>query len=74
MHSMRTFLGDYNLGKRQGRYVDAELPSIAFPNKSFDLALCSHFLFLYAERLREPDDASPSSPHTTPEQANHRSV
>jgi hypothetical protein len=53
MRSMQTFLDDYNLGKRQGRYVDAELPSMAFPDKSFDLALCSHFLFLYTEHLSE---------------------
>lgn len=53
MQAMEAFLGDYDLGKRQGRYVDAELPSIAFPDKSFDLALCSHFLFLYTEHLSE---------------------
>jgi len=51
MQTMQVFLDDYDLGKRQGRYVDAELPSIALPDKSFDLALCSHFLFLYTEQL-----------------------
>ena len=51
MQAMRAFLDDYDLGKRQGRYVDAELPSIAFSDKSFDLALCSHFLFLYTDHL-----------------------
>jgi hypothetical protein len=50
---MEAFLGDYDLGKLQGRYVDAELPSIAFPDKSFGVALCSHFLFLYTEHLSE---------------------
>jgi hypothetical protein len=53
MQAMQVFLDDYDLGKRQGRYVDAELPSIAFPDKSFDLAVCSHFLFLYTEQLPE---------------------
>jgi hypothetical protein len=53
MQAMQAFLDDYDLGKRQGRYVDAELPSIAFPDKSFDLAVCSHFLFLYTEHLSE---------------------
>jgi hypothetical protein len=53
MQAMEAFLGDYDMGKRQRRYVDAELPSIAFPDKSFDLALCSHFLFLYTEHLSE---------------------
>jgi hypothetical protein len=51
MQTMQVFLDDYDLGKRQGRYVDAELPSIALPDKPFDLALCSHFLFLYTEQL-----------------------
>jgi hypothetical protein len=51
MQAMQAFLDDYDLGKHQGRYVDAELPSIAFPDKSFDLALCSHFLFLYTDHL-----------------------
>jgi hypothetical protein len=53
MQAMQTFLSDYDLGKRQGRYVDAELPVLPFPDKSFDLALCSHFLFLYTAQLSE---------------------
>lgn len=53
MQAMQTLLDDCDLGKRQGCYVDAERPSIAFPDKSFDLAVCSHFLFLYTERLSE---------------------
>ena len=53
MLAVQAFLDDYDLGKSQGRYVDAELPSIAFPDKSFDLAVCSHFLFLYTEHLSE---------------------
>jgi hypothetical protein len=53
IQAMDAFLHDYDLGKRQGRYVDAELPSIAFPDKSFDLAVCSHFLFLYTKHLTE---------------------
>jgi hypothetical protein len=53
MQAVQAFLDDYDLEKSQGRYVDAELPSIAFTNKSFDLAVCSHFLFLYTELLSE---------------------
>jgi hypothetical protein len=53
MQAMQEFLDDYDEGKRQGRYVAAELPTISFPDKSFDLAVCSHFLFLYTERLSE---------------------
>lgn len=47
--AMATFLEDYDEGLRQGRYVDASLPTVDVPDESFDLALCSHFLFLYAD-------------------------
>jgi methyltransferase family protein len=53
MQAIEKFLDDYDEGKRQGRYVAAKLPIIPFPDKSFDLAVCSHFLFLYAEHLSE---------------------
>lgn len=49
--AMRQFLDDYDEGKQQGRYIDAELPVLPFDNGAFDVALCSHFLFLYSERL-----------------------
>lgn len=49
LEAMRTFLEDYEEGKREGRYRVAELPELPFPNKSFDIALVSHFLFLYSE-------------------------
>ena len=48
---MRRFLVDYERGKREGRYVNARLPSLPFPDKAFDLALCSHLLFLYSDHL-----------------------
>ena len=50
---MRTFLADYKQGRCQRRYVDAELPTLPFAEGSFDLALCSHFLFLYTDQLSE---------------------
>lgn len=50
---MNAFLGDYEQGKAQGRYVDAELPALPLRDASFDLALCSHFLFLYTTQLGE---------------------
>lgn len=46
--AMRRFLDDYEQGKRDGRYLDRSLPNLGFEDDSFDLALCSHFLFLYA--------------------------
>ena len=33
------------------RYVPAALPALPFADRSFDLVLCSHFLFTYADRL-----------------------
>jgi hypothetical protein len=51
--AMDTFLADYEGGKAEGRYVDAELPVLPFSDYSFDLAVCSHFLFLYSDQLGE---------------------
>lgn len=51
MSAMAQFLADYDEGKEQGRYVDAELPALPFDDGAFDIALCSHFLFLYSDRL-----------------------
>ena len=53
MAAMERFLEDYEAGKRERRYVDAALPELPFTDASFDLALCSHLLFLYSEQLSE---------------------
>ena len=53
MAAMQAFLDDFSSGKVEGRYVDAELPLLPFADASFDLALCSHFLFLYSSQLGE---------------------
>ena len=50
MAAMTTFLDDYERGRREGRYVVAGLPSLPFADGAFDLALCSHFLFLYSQQ------------------------
>jgi hypothetical protein len=49
--AMQTFLADYQRGKTEGRYVTAVLPTLPFDDRAFDLALCSHFLFLYTNQL-----------------------
>jgi hypothetical protein len=49
--AMERFLLDYESGMRDGRYVAAGLPGLPFADGAFDLALCSHLLFLYAEQL-----------------------
>lgn len=51
MKAMADFLDDYEAGRAEGRYLDAELPALPLKNGSFDLALCSHFLFLYSDNL-----------------------
>jgi len=49
--AMEEFLTDYPTGREEGRYVDASLPKIPIGDKEFELALCSHFLFLYSEQF-----------------------
>jgi hypothetical protein len=49
--AMNTFLADYETGRRAGRYVVGELPDLPFKRDSFDIALCSHFLFVYSVQL-----------------------
>jgi len=51
MSAMREFLADYKEGKREGRYLAHSLPILPFEDHRFDLALCTHFLFLYSAQL-----------------------
>lgn len=51
MAAMQEFICDYEEGRRQGRYIAANLPTLPFKAHNFDLALCSHFLFLYTAKL-----------------------
>ena len=51
LSAMKHFLEDYEEGRAAGRYLDASLPELPFEDAAFDLALCSHFLFLYGEAL-----------------------
>jgi hypothetical protein len=51
MTTMEKFLADYCQGKREARYLAGSLPDLPFEDGSFDLALCSHFLFLYSDQL-----------------------
>jgi hypothetical protein len=48
LQAMYDFLADYDQGKRDGRYIMAQLPDLRFEPLSFDIALCSHFLFFYS--------------------------
>ena len=53
MAAMQEFLEDYAPGRAQRRYIQGELPTLMFADSSFDLALCSHLLFLYSDQLGE---------------------
>jgi hypothetical protein len=46
-----TFVADFPAGQATGRYVTGELPRLPFADQAFDLALCSHLLFLYSDHL-----------------------
>ena len=58
MHAMRAFLHDFPQGKREGRYVAAQLPTLPFEDDAFGLALCSHYLFLYSAHADEAAHAA----------------
>lgn len=51
MRAMRRFLEDFDAGLAQGRYFEASLPELPFRDDEFDLALCSHLLFLYSDQF-----------------------
>lgn len=51
MNSMHLFLNDFRENKEGGRYIHAALPSLDFCDNKFDLALCSHYLFLYSDQV-----------------------
>jgi len=51
MGAMEQFLQDYRADAARARYVPQSLPRLDFPDATFDLALCSHCLFLYSDRL-----------------------
>ena len=51
MEAMKQFLASYEDGKANGKYVPGELPELPFADQSFEIALCSHFLFLYTDNL-----------------------
>jgi SAM-dependent methyltransferase len=51
LEAMDDFLSDYDQGKRDGRYIPAQLPDLPFASASFDIVLCSHLLFFYSDHL-----------------------
>jgi hypothetical protein len=53
IQALQIFLQDYQQGKQAGRYQTGGLPTLSFSDQAFDLALCSHFLFLYSDHYDE---------------------
>ena len=51
MGAMRRYLSDFPQGKAEGRYVDASLPALPFGDGEFEMALSSHFLFLFSRQF-----------------------
>lgn len=51
IQTLMQFLADYEQGKAGGRYVIGELPRLDYSDKRFEIALCSHFLFLYSDHF-----------------------
>jgi hypothetical protein len=49
--AMQRFLSDFERGRSEGRCRPESLPYLGFEDNRFDLALCSHFLFLCSDRL-----------------------
>jgi SAM-dependent methyltransferase len=51
MSAMKTFLADYSSRTSAARYVAGAFPDLPFADATFDIALCSHFLFFYSDHL-----------------------
>ncbi len=50
LSAMENFLQDFEKGKNEHRYINHELPNLTeFKEKTFDIALSSHFLILYSQ-------------------------
>lgn len=55
MEAMEIFLNDVDSGIQSGRYINASLPTLPFKNNEFELALCSHYLFLYSKHVNQEE-------------------
>lgn len=50
---LERFVTDYQAARGGPRYRTAQLPRLPFADRQFELALCSHLLFLYSSQLSE---------------------
>ena len=51
LDAMKRFLSDYETARTNERYFPQSVTGLSFSDKTFDLALSSHFLFLYSDHL-----------------------
>jgi len=51
LESFHRFAADFSAADAKDRYKAGALPSLPCGNDSFDIVLCSHFLFLYADQF-----------------------
>lgn len=51
LETMQKFMGDFAKKGIGTKYIPAALPELPFASDHYDLALVSHFLFLYSEHL-----------------------
>ncbi|OCT11947.1 hypothetical protein A8709_29225 [Paenibacillus pectinilyticus] len=51
IQALQRFVVDFSSEDAGSRYHTAALPSLPFEGGSFDLVVCSHFLFLYEEQF-----------------------
>ncbi|WP_063867813.1 class I SAM-dependent methyltransferase [Paenibacillus sp. Soil766] len=51
IQALQRFVEDFSNVEGSTRYHTAALPSLPFEAESFDLVMCSHFLFLYEEQF-----------------------
>ena len=49
--ALKLFEEDFQIGLEEQRYVKASLPILPFPDRSFELVISAHFLFIYDDKL-----------------------
>jgi hypothetical protein len=49
--ALKLFEEDFQIGLKEARYVKASLPLLPFSDRSFELVLSAHFLFIYDDKL-----------------------